>query len=205
MQKLDLTKADKIYYNAKKKPEVIEIAPVQFLAISGKGDPSEKEYLDNIQALYATAYTVKFMCKSDGQDFVVPKLEGLWSFDSDQQLSMAEAPQKIPRSEWKYTMLIRMPDFVTEQQVKAAKQTVADKKQLQLAANITLLQRSEGKVVQMLHIGPFETEPETLGVMQEFITANNFRRNGQHHEIYLSDINRSAPEKWRTILREPVK
>lgn len=205
MTKLDLTKADKGYYSAGKKPGIVEIGPAQFLSISGKGDPSGEDYLDHVQALYATAYAVKFMCKSDDHDFVVPKLEGLWGFDSKEQLSMSETPQNVPRSIWKYTMLIRMPDFVTEEQVTRAILSVVQKKQLSPAENISLLPMHEGKVVQMLHVGPFESEPETLRIMQEFIALHKLQRNGSHHEIYLSDINRAAPEKWRTILREPVR
>lgn len=207
MEKLDLTKQYKAYYTAANQPQLLDIPAAQFLSISGKGDPSEKPYLDHIQALYATAYTLKFMNKALGEDFVVAKLEGLWNFDEEKYpgLSMQEAPLKVPRSEWKYRMLIRMPDYVTGQQLNTAIQQIIAKKQIRLAAGVELFKMQEGKVVQMLHTGPFANEPETLQKMLDFIQANNLQKNGDHHEIYLSDFNRTPPEKLRTILREPVK
>lgn len=207
MAKLDLTKLHKAYYNAKNKPELLTIEKTQFLSITGKGDPSDKAYSDKIQALYATAYTVKFLCKALDKDFVVGKLEGLWNFDEDKykNLSIDEAPLIVPRSEWNYKMMIRMPDFVTKEQLKSAIQTVVTKKQIQLATDIEFHEMEEGKVVQMLHVGAFANEPETLKQMQEFMAANNFQKNGLHHEIYLSDFNKTSPDKLKTILREPVK
>lgn len=207
MEKLDLTKLHKAYYTATSQPQLLDIPAAQFLAISGKGDPSGKPYLDRIQALYATAYTLKFMNKALDKDFVVAKLEGLWNFDEEKYagLSIHETPLKVPRSEWNYRMLIRMPDYVTREQLKAAVQQVIGKKQIQLATEVELYQMQEGKVVQMLHTGPFANEPESLQIMMDFMLARGLKRNGDHHEIYLSDLRRTAPEKLKTILREPVK
>jgi hypothetical protein len=207
MNKLDLTKTYKSYYSAKNTPQLIDIEKAQFLSITGKGDPSGKEYADKIQALYATAYTVKFIYKSMSNDFVVSKLEGLWSYDEIKykDVSMDEAPSRIPRSEWLYRMMIRMPDFVTKEQIETAIQTVSTKKQITLASEIEFYEMNEGKVVQMLHIGPFANEIQTLKQIQEFTIKNNLQRNGIHHEIYLSDFRKTAPEKLKTILREPVK
>ncbi len=207
MSKLDLSKTFKACYSAKNKPEIIEIEKAQFLSIEGKGDPSEKAYADKLQALYATAYTIKFMNKALDQDFVVAKLEGLWSFDEEKykNIGISEAPKQVPRSEWNYRMMIRMPDFVTQDQLTAAIKKVVEVKQITLAADITLFVMHEGKCVQMMHSGPFNTEPETLLIMKAFIDAHGFQRNGLHHEIYLSDFNKTAPEKLKTILREPIK
>ena len=207
MEKLDLTKQHKAYYSAKKQPQLIEIEAAQFLSVTGKGDPSEKPYMDKIQALYATAYTIKFLNKAADKDFVVAKLEGLWEFDEEKypNLSITEAPAKVPRSEWKYRMLIRMPEYVTQEQVNASIRQVIERKQIHLAADIELYNMKEGKVVQMLHTGPFANEPETLSQMYEFIKAKGLQRNGLHHEIYLSDFNKTPAEKLKTILREPVK
>ena len=207
MEKLDLTKSYKTYYTAKKKPELLIVEKTQFISIVGEGDPSEKAYADKIQALYATAYAIKFICKELDQDFVVAKLEGLWSFDENKykNISMNDAPSKVPRSEWSYRMLIRMPDFVTKKQIKSAIEGVLVKKKIQLANDIEFYEMNEGRVVQMLHIGPFSNEPETLAQMEEFIKKNNFIKNGLHHEIYLSGINKTEPEKLKTILRAPVK
>ncbi|KAA0992268.1 GyrI-like domain-containing protein [Dyadobacter aurulentus] len=207
MKKLDLTQHYKAYYNADESPQLVDIEKAQFISITGKGDPAEQEYADKLQALYATAYAIKFLCKSEGKDFVVPKLQGQWSFDDSayKNVSMEEAPALVPRSVWEYRMLIRMPDFVNENLLKAAVQTVTVKKKIRLAADVEFYQMQEGKAVQMLHVGPFSTEIQSLKKMQSFMTAHNLQKNGLHHEIYLSDFRKVAPEKLRTILREPVK
>jgi hypothetical protein len=206
MNKLDLTKTDKVYYTAKTKPQIIHIEKAHYLSIVGKGDPSDEAFANNIQALYPTAYAIKFMCKALSNDFVVPKLEALWSFDEEKynNVSIDEAPLKIPRSEWNYRIMIRMPDFVTKEQVETAI-AIAIKKQIKLASTIEFYEMTEGKVIQILHIGPFANEPETLKQIQEFSKENNLQKNGMHHEIYLSDFRKTPPEKLRTILREPVK
>lgn len=207
MEKIDLAKLHKAYYTAKPQPELVTIEAADFLSITGKGDPSSAEYAETIQALYATAYAVKFMYKADNKDFTVAKLEGLWWFDNAQygNVSMEDAPLKIPRSEWEYRMLIRMPDFVTEGAISDAKQQVINKKGIALANTVELFAMNEGLCIQMLHVGPFNTEPESLQQIKEFSVANRLLKNGLHHEIYLSDFRKTAPEKLKTILREPVK
>ncbi|MEG2102609.1 MAG: GyrI-like domain-containing protein [Flavobacterium sp.] len=207
MSKLDLTKTDKTYYKAKTSPEILHIEKTNYISITGKGDPSGKEFSEKIQALYGTAYIIKFMLKAINNDFVVPKLEALWSFDTEKyaSISMDEAPLKIPRSEWNYRIMIRMPDFVTNKQTEEAIIIAANKKQIDLAKSIEFYEMTEGKVVQILHIGPFEDEPQTLKKIQEFSIENNLQQNGLHHEIYLSDFRKTAPEKLKTLLREPVK
>ena len=207
MTKLDLTKEHKAYYTATSKPELLTIGKAQFLSIQGKGDPSGQTYSDKLQALYSVAYAVKFLYKAMDKDFVVAKLEGLWSFDEDKYagLSADEAPLKIPRSEWNYRMLIRIPDFVTREQLERAVKTVVNQKQISLAAKIEWFEMEEGKVVQMLHKGPFSEEPETLKQIVAFCEEHRLSKNGLHHEIYLSDPRKTAPEKLKTILREPVK
>ncbi|MBO9585678.1 MAG: GyrI-like domain-containing protein [Flavobacterium sp.] len=207
MSKLDLTKTDKVYYNAKTNPEIVYIEKTNYISITGKGDPSGEAFSEKIQALYTTAYVIKFMHKALDNDFVVPKLEALWSFDNEKyaNVSMEEAPLKIPRSEWNYRIMIRIPDFVTQKQVEEAINVAVNKKQNELAKTIKLFEMAEGKAIQILHIGPFEDEPQTLKKILEFSTENNLQQNGLHHEIYLSDFRKTAPEKLKTILREPVK
>ncbi|KQC02469.1 GyrI-like domain-containing protein [Pedobacter sp. Hv1] len=207
MQKLDLTKQYKAYYRATNQPELLEIEKAHFLSITGKGDPSEQQYADKLKALYATAYTLKFKYKAMDKDFVVAKLEGLWSFDEQhyQNISITTAPTLIPRSEWNYRMMIRMPEFVSQEQLDQAVQNVITKKQIDMANEVELFTLNEGKVVQILHIGPFSTEPETLIKLQDFCIKEGLQKNGLHHEIYLSDFNKTAPDQLRTILREPVK
>ncbi|HWW40623.1 GyrI-like domain-containing protein [Pedobacter sp.] len=207
MEKLDLTKHYKAYYNAKMQPEIIDIEDAQYLSIQGKGDPSGKGFSENVQALYQTAYALKFLLKATERDFAVAKLEGLWSFDEEKykKVTMEDAPIIVPRNEWNYTMMIRMPDFVDNSHLTSAIDQVVKKKQNQLVKQIKLLKKNKERAVQMMHIGPFDTESETLKQIKRFMDAEQLIRNGFHHEIYLTDFNRTAPEKLKTILREPVK
>lgn len=206
MEKLDLKKKFKTYYTASKKPEIQDFEAAQYLSISGKGDPDGDSYAEKVQALFSVAYTLKFACREEGKDFVVPKLEGLWWFDDEKygKVTLGEAPKLIPRSEWHWRMMIRMPEFVGPQALASVIEKVVEKKQLNLAREVEWFTRPPERVVQILHVGPFEREPETLGVLQQFIEAHGFQKAGLHHEIYLTDIKRVDPEKWRTILREPV-
>src|SRR4051812_34303009 len=120
MPKIDLSKIYKNYYSAKRKPELLIVEAVHFISIEGKGDPSGEVFAEKIDALYPVAYAIKFMCKAAGNDFTVPKLEGLWYFDPGKYsgVSISEAPQKIPRDQWEYRLLIRLPDFVRPGQVQ---------------------------------------------------------------------------------------
>lgn len=207
MEKLDLTKKYKTYFTAKTTPELVTIEPAQFISITGKGDPSGDAFALNIEAIYSTVYTLKFASKAKGKDFVVSKLEGLWWYDEEKYATqaMADTPVDIPRSEWEYRLLIRLPDFVTEAALEASKKAVIVKKNNQFVRHVEFYTMTEGKCVQLLHIGPFSTEPESLRKIMAFSKANKLERNGSHHEIYLSDFRKTAPEKLKTILREPVK
>jgi len=207
MEKLDLSKKYKTYFSASQTPKIIEIEPAQFLSLTGKGDPSGQAFLENIQALYSTAYTLKFMYKSIEKDFVISKLEALWWFDDSKfaGISMSEAPQKIDRNEWEYRLLIRMPDYVDSDEIEKAKAAAFAKKDWLLIKQVEFFQMAEGKSVQMLHLGPFANEPQTLAIMAKFMSEKGFSKNGHHHEIYLSDFNRTAPDKLKTILRESVR
>lgn len=207
MDKLDLTKLDKTYYSAKPKPELVHIEKAQFISIEGKGDPSGQPFADKIEALYATAYTIKFMHKALGQDFVVSKLEGLWWFDEEKFAgkTIETSAVEVPRSEWEYRLLIRMPNFVSPKDLNQAIETVVAKKSIQLSREVEFFNMTEGKSVQMLHVGPYSTELDTLRQIGAFIEVNQLTRNGLHHEIYLSDHRKTEPHKLKTILREPVK
>jgi hypothetical protein len=207
MNKFDLIKVYRSYFTAKTKPELVTIEEAQFISITGKGDPAAPAFSSNIEALYSTAYTIKFMYKAKNSDFVVSKLEGQWWFDENKfpGKNIETSATEIPRSEWEYRLLIRMPAFVTANDLSIAKETVIKKKDLQLADQVEWCTMTEGKCVQMLHIGPFSTEPETLKQIGAFIDQNMLAKNGLHHEIYLSDFRKTPPEKLKTILREPVK
>src|SRR5690349_18544993 len=207
MEKLDLAKKYKAYYSAKPEPAIVEFPEAQYLAINGQGDPSSEAFVEKIQTLYPVAYGVKFLCKSKDKDFAVPKLEGLWWFDEKYlgQVTLSDAPQRIPRSEWYWKLLLRMPEFVTSTMIHKAIETVVIKKKLTQANEVELFTLQKRKVAQVLHVGPFDKEPESLLRLQEFMQANNLQHDGLHHEVYLSDFRKTAPEKLKTILREPVR
>lgn len=207
MTKLDLKKKYKTYFTAKEKPELVEIGSARYISITGKGGPNEKPFADSVEALYSTAYTLKFACKEKGQDFVVSKLEGLWWYDENKfgGKTMANAAVEVPRRAWEYRLLIRIPDYVQEEDIRKAIEAVFVKKNLQRARQVEFFTMTEGQSVQMLHVGPFSTEPQTLQKISTFMDNNKLTRNGLHHEIYLSDFRKTAPEQLKTILREPVK
>lgn len=207
MEKLDLTKKYKAYFTARIKSELVIIERANFLSIAGKGDPSDKKFLENIQALYSVAYAVKFSYKAMEKDFAVSKLEGLWWFDENKfgNNTMMDASTKVPRAEWEYKLLIRIPDFVTQQKIEQAVKGVVEKKGLLLANSVGFFEMQEGKSVQILHVGPFSNEGETLQQLGVFMKENGLAKNGFHHEIYLSDFRKTDAAKLKTILREPVK
>ena len=207
MEKLDLTKKYKSYYTAKSKPELIIIPGAQYLSILGKGDPSCVGFGEKLQALYSVAYTLKFACKATGHDFTVAKLEGQWWFCEERfaNVSISEAPVKVPRSEWQYRLLLRIPDFVRATNVEDAINAAMAKKKIPLINDVHFFEMTEGKCVQMLHVGPFDAEPKTLLHMHDFMQEYKLGKNGLHHEIYLSDFRKTPGAKQKTILREPVK
>ncbi|MDR6803917.1 hypothetical protein J2Y45_001186 [Dyadobacter sp. BE34] len=207
MEKLDLTKHFKSYYTAKAEPEVLHIEKARYLSITGKGDPSGEDFAQKIQAIYPVAYALKFAFKAQGKDFTVAKLEGLWWYDEVRYagISIADSPKAIPRSEWEYRLLIRIPDYVEKKDVETAVEASFASKGQAAIREVSYFEMNEGKVVQMLHTGPFDNEPETLAKLNDFISAHALGRNGLHHEIYLSDFRKTPPHKLKSILREPVK
>ncbi len=197
--KLDFIKEYKQYYTAKKIPAVVEFGKVPYLSIEGKGEPGGEVFTKTVEALYPLAYGVKSICRKQGQDFGVPKLEGLWWVKSN-KLAL-----EVPRSEWYWKLLIRMPDFAASEIIEKAKAEVFRKKGLDLIKEIKFEIIDEAKCIQIMHIGPYATEPETIQTMRDFIKQNGYSNNGLHHEIYLSDPRKTVPEKMKTILRQPIK
>ncbi|QIS06096.1 hypothetical protein F5X71_30705 [Nocardia brasiliensis] len=181
--KLDLAKTDKHYYHAPTDPIRRVFGSYRYVTVAGSGAPEGPEYSAALETLYRAAYGAKKVAKSADQDFVVPKLEGLWWVESD------EPPLTVPREQWHWKLMIRMPEFVTADLVSGAK----------------FEEFSEGDAIQALHIGPYATEPDTLARMDAFMRAEGLTMNGRHHEIYLTDPRRSAGPKNRTILRHPVR
>lgn len=145
------------------------------------------------------AYGIKKVCKEQKRDFGVPKLEGLWWVEGD------TPALEVPRSEWHWKLLIRMPEFVTREMVLSTQPEVAKKKKSDLIQEISFEKIIEGKCVQIMHIGPYSTEPETIKMLMAFIIESDLSVNGLHHEIYLSDPRKTEPSKMKTVIRYPVK
>ncbi|WP_025851763.1 GyrI-like domain-containing protein [Paenibacillus ehimensis] len=201
MDKLELTKMYKTYYKANTEPELVGFGEAPYLTIAGQGDPNGERFAQAAAVLYAAAYGVKALGKAQGTDFTVPKLEGLWWVESDQPAL------EVPRQEWRWKLLIRMPDFITGALAAEAKEKTALKKKELVGDNTRVAYETmaEGLCVQMLHVGPYESEPETAERMHAYMEARGLVQNGLHHEIYLTDPRKTPPSGWKTILRFPVE
>jgi len=199
MAKLDLVKEYKSYYTAGKKPKIVEFEEANYLAVEGKGEPAGEMFVSKVESLYPLAYGIKKICKEQDSDFGVPKLEGLWWVEGN------TPALEVPRSEWCWKLLIRMPDFVTKEMMLSIQPGVAKKKKNELILEIGFEKITEGKCVQIMHIGPYSTEPKTINELMEFIEANGVSVNGLHHEIYLSDPRKTEPARMKTLIRYPVK
>ena len=196
--KLDLFKANKIEYATPKKPTLIKMAPAQYLSIEGGGEPGGEEFQACIEAMYGTAYTLKFAGKDQGNDYTVCKLEGQWWNDGGKPFKDA-APHEIH-----YKLLIRTPEFVKKTNLKNAQKTLEQRGKAPRAKDVILETLKEGMCVQMLYIGPYDHEYDTIQTMLEFARGEGYSKFGLHHEIYLSDPRRVPPERLKTILRYPV-
>lgn len=198
--KIDLYKLHKDDYVAPKKPVLVDLKPATYLAISGQGAPGGEAFTAAIGALYGMAYTIKMTRKFGGQqDYGVCKLEGQWWSDGTPELA------KVPREQWRWNLLIRTPAFVTPDELDRAAAVLLKRGKEQEVKRVRLESLAEGPCVQMLHVGPYDQECETIAVMQQFVEKQGFKFHGRHHEIYLSDPRRVAPERLKTILREPVR
>jgi hypothetical protein len=203
MQKLDLKKVLKAYYGAKPQPTLIEVPAFQFLMVDGIGNPNTaKEYAEAIQVLYAVAYTLKFFVRKELQiDYSVMALEGLW-WTEDMELFSADK-----KDEWRWTMMISTPDFITSDLFSVARAEAGKKKMIPALPLIRFETFYEGPAAQLLHIGPYSAEADNIKRLHAFILSNERSFDGiqqKHHEIYLSDPRRSAPEKLKTIIRQPI-
>jgi hypothetical protein len=199
--KVDLRKDLKQFYHASAKtPVEVAVPPLRYLMVDGKGDPNNSQsYAEAVEALFSVAYTAKFMVKKGPQaiDYAVMPLEGLWWADDMNVFTANE------RSQWLWTMMILQPGFVSNATLEAAIGAVRKKKPLPGLARLRIETFAEGKCAQILHVGPFTEEGPTIARLHAFIDAKSGLR-GKHHEIYLSDIRRAAPAKWKTIIRQPM-
>jgi hypothetical protein len=203
MEKLDLKKQWKPLYGGKAGTVVsVDVPPLTYLMVDGEGDPNTSQsYKDAIEALYALSYTLKFTLKKSPRaiDYGVMPLEGLWWADDSR--AFYEAGNK---SSWKWTAMIVQPEFITQEQVDAAFDQVRKKKNPAALDQVRFERLREGASAQVLHVGPFSAEGPIIQQMHDFIHAAGKQLRGKHHEIYLSDPRRTAPEKLKTILRQPM-
>ncbi|MCI2047535.1 MAG: GyrI-like domain-containing protein [Faecalibacterium sp.] len=205
----DFKKEYKEFYMPKAKPEIVTVPKANYIAVRGKGDPNEEDgaYKKAVGILYAVAYTIKMSKMGDHRiegyfDYVVPPLEGLWWQDG------VDGVDNTDKSAFHWISLLRLPDFVTERDFAWAVQTAAQKKKLDCSA-AEFLAVEEGMCVQILHIGPFDDEPASVALMDRYLAQqgyeNDFSDGRLHHEIYLSDARKVAPEKWKTVIRHPIR
>lgn len=198
--KVDLHKQFKAEYAASRKPSIVKVGPAQYLCVAGSGKPTDAHFGEAIGALYAVAFPLKMASKAAGRDYVIPKMEGLWATDE-----FAEYPVPAEPSSWNWQLLIRVPAFITTKQLRDTQKAQLAKGKPEHIQRVKLLKLREGKCAQILHIGPYDKEQPTIRTMLEFAAAKGLKPHGLHHEIYLSDPSKVAPEKLRTIIRHPVK
>ena len=205
----DFKKEYKEFYMPKGKPEIVTIPKANYIAVRGKGDPNDEggAYQQAVGILYAVAYTLKMSDKTDHRiegffDYMVPPLEGFWWQDGVDGIDYSD------KSTFNWISVIRLPDFVTQKDFDWAVNTAQKKKRLD-CSKAEFLTIDEGLCVQIMHIGPFDDEPATVSMMDAYLLENGYENDFSdsrlHHEIYLSDARKVAPEKWKTVIRHPIK
>lgn len=194
------SKYKELYAPSAKKFVIVDIPAFNFLMIDGHGDPNiSKEYQAAVEALYTVSYTLKFALKKEGGPaYKVPPLEGLWWADDMSNFA------GLPKSAWKWTMMIAQPDFIKASQIKKTIAEAGKKKANPGLQKLRFGKYKEGKAAQILHIGPYSAEAPTIARMHAFIVEQGYKLRGKHHEVYLGDPRRTAPAKLRTVLRQPV-
>lgn len=201
MTKIDLRKELKqLYKPSAKSVATVDVPPMRFLMIDGQGDPNNStEYAAAVEALFSVSYVTKFTVKrsSSSVDYSVMPLEGLWWSDDWSSFSSGD------RSAWKWTMMIMQPHFASDDVIEGAIKQVRAKKSLDAINDLRLETFAEGLCAQTLHVGPFSDEGPTIERVHAHIESTAKLR-GKHHEIYLTDIRRAAPEKWKTVIRQPM-
>jgi len=200
MSRIDLKRELKHLYAASARSVVeVDVPRLRFLMIDGQGDPNTSPaYAEAVEALFSVSYATRFMLKrGSGIDYAVMPLEGLWWADDHAVFATGD------RARWHWTMMILQPEVVEDAVLEAAMAQVRAKKALAALDRLRLEPFAEGRCAQMLHVGPFSEEGPTIERVHAFI-AERGRLAGKHHEIYLSDVRRAAPAKWRTIIRQPM-
>jgi len=202
MTRIDLKKEFKALYSASGRTvEFVDVPSMNFLMVDGKGDPATaRAYQQAVEALYSVAYTVKFAVKKSaaGIDYVVPPLQGLWWADDMRDFVTGN------RDNWRWTMMIMQPEWVTAATVAAGIETAGRKKDLPALPLLRFDSYAEGRAAQVLHIGPYAEEGPTIRRLHDRIAEQGLELRGRHHEIYLSDPRRTDPARLKTIIRQPV-
>jgi hypothetical protein len=186
-----------LYAQSAKEPSIVDVPEMQFLMVDGTGDPNEPgPFQEAIQALYSLSYGAKFRLKKEGIEYRVSPLEGLWGspggFNPNKKMS------------WRWTAMIMQPAAVTSPVLDKVRKEAMRKKPLPGLSRVRLETFQEGRSAQIMHIGPYSAEAPTIANLHEFIKKNGHRLVGRHHEIYLGDPRRSAPERLRTLIRQPI-
>lgn len=205
----DFRKEYKEFYMPKSKPSIVEVPPANYIAVRGKGDPNEEggAYQQAVSVLYAVAYTLKMSYKTDYAiegffEYVVPPLEGFWQQEGVVGVDYSD------KSAFCWVSVIRLPDFVRREDFEWAVEQASKKKKLDCSC-AEFLTLDEGLCVQIMHCGSYDNEPASVALMDEYITsqgyANDLSDSRLHHEIYLSDPRKSPPEKWKTVIRHPIR
>jgi hypothetical protein len=206
MSPLDLVKTHHpLYSPPKDRCVIVEVPDMAFLMVDGRGDPGASEAFEAaVQALYSAAYTLKFSLKKTDpeRDFKVAPLEGLWWGD-DPTPTLADLQRD--RESWNWTLMIAVPDAVTADEVTTALEAAARKKDLPAAPLLRLERFEEGLAAQIMHVGPYSEEAPTIERLHKWVAAEGYELRGRHHEIYLGDPRRTAPERLKTVLRHPVR
>ena len=223
----DLKKEYKEFYMPKNKPEIVKIPPMNYVAVHGKGNPNVEcgDYQQAISILYAVAYTLKMSYKTDYKiegffEYVVPPLEGFWwqgeqhPVDAEMRTDRTDRRENIKgidysnKDTFNWISVIRLPDFITEKDFAWAVQTATRKKKIDCSP-AEFLTIDEGLCVQIMHQGSFDSEPATVALLEDYLKEqgyeNNINEQRLHHEIYMSDARKVAPEKWKTVIRHPIK
>ncbi|UII34394.1 GyrI-like domain-containing protein [Fulvivirga ulvae] len=197
-RKPDLFKNDSNYYKVTKEPVLIELDPTNYLSIQGVSAPDNRRFTEALEAVHAVACHLKFTSKAAGKDFVVSKIEEQWWVESDVPFNEA------PREDWYWNILIRLPEFITSNNVDEAAAEVIGKNNIMLASEVQFITLNEGKSVQVLHVGPYGTEKSAIEKVTSFIHENRLQVNGHHHKIYISDPRNTPERELKTIIRYPV-
>lgn len=195
---LDLYRTHRSEYSQSKTPRLVRVRPAHYLTITGRGEPGGDAFTAALAALYGVAYTIRMAQQHLGRDYKICKLEGIWWGDD-------EGGSGVPPTEWSWKLLIRVPDFIGAEHVNGAKAALREKGRDPEVREVELEDLAEGTCVQMLHVGPYSHEAETLASMRQFAREQGFAFHGRRHEIYVSDSSRVAEEKLKTILRVPVR